>query len=278
MLTQRLRTSAVGIPIITAVIFLDGAVYTSVVAGVLALAIIEFCAIAEHPTEQHRLWHPTLPAGVAAVAIVIIVAILDANVDDWPANGSTVVVLGAAVTLGFVMAPVVTQISSRREVKRWALAGLGLVYIGCLGVHFIPLRDLANGEEWVLLAIIGTWATDTFAYAFGRAIGKRKLAPKMSPGKTKEGTAAGIIGGFASVFAIAAILDLPMSTGEALFVAITLPPLAILGDLLESWVKRKANVKDTSALLPGHGGVLDRLDSLLLTVPLVYWFAALVVL
>jgi phosphatidate cytidylyltransferase len=104
------------------------------------------------------------------------------------------------------------------------------------------------------------------------------MAPRISPGKTWEGTIGGLAGGFAAIPLLNWPLHLPMSTGEALFAGMLLPVTAVLADLGESMLKRGAGVKDTSELVPGHGGFLDRLDSILFTVPLVFYFAVWVVL
>jgi phosphatidate cytidylyltransferase len=142
----------------------------------------------------------------------------------------------------------------------------------------VLLRDLDSDGYWLLLAVLGTWATDTFAYATGKLIGRHKMAPRISPGKTWEGTVGGLVGGFAAVVALNWPLDLPMTFGEAALIGALLPAAAIIADLGESMIKRGAGVKDTSDLVPGHGGFLDRLDSLLFTVPLVYYVAIWVVL
>ena len=155
----------------------------------------------------------------------------------------------------------------------WVAVVAAVVYVGFLGSYLVLLRDLDDDGEWVFLAVISTWIADTFAYFTGKLIGRNKMAPRISPGKTWEGTAGGIVGAIVAVVAIDLILDLPMSTGEALWLGAMLGPVAVLADLGESMLKRGAGVKDTSELVPGHGGLLDRLDSILFTVPLVYYFA-----
>ncbi|HEY5625971.1 MAG TPA: phosphatidate cytidylyltransferase [Dehalococcoidia bacterium] len=269
MLAQRLITAAIGIPVIVGVILLGGIVYAIVAGAVLALASLEFCALAAGSDESRPLWRPRLPALAAATGIALIVAGSEAGFDEW--SGA----IAAAVALTLVVA--LLRADPPRDFGSWIAAAAAVAYVGFLGSHFVLLRDLVDGEEWVLLAVLGTWATDTFAYGFGRLFGRTKLAPRISPGKTVEGTAAAVIGGLASVFVLGQAFDLPMSTAEALLLCALFPPFAIVGDLAESFVKRGAGVKDTSDLVPGHGGFLDRLDSLLFTVPLVYYFALYIV-
>ena len=270
MLAQRLITAAIGIPIIVGVILLGGIIYAIVAGAILALASLEFCALAERSEESRPLWRPRPLAVAAAAGVGLIVAGAEAGTDEW--SGA----IAAAVALTLVVA--LLRADPPRDFGSWIAAVAAVAYIGFLGSHFVLLRDLDDGGEWVLLAVLGTWATDTFAYAAGRLFGRVKLVPRISPGKTIEGTAAAMIGGAASVFALGMVLDLPMSTTEALLIGAIFPAFAIIGDLAESFVKRGAGVKDTSELVPGHGGFLDRLDSLLFTVPLVYYFAIWVVL
>jgi len=113
---------------------------------------------------------------------------------------------------------------------------------------------------WLLLTILSTWAADVAAYLVGSAVGRRRIAPSISPGKTLEGTVAGFAASALAVLAIAVVFGLPRVPG--IILAIGSGPVGLAGDLLESYVKRRAGVKDSGAILPGHGGLLDRLDSL----------------
>jgi phosphatidate cytidylyltransferase len=113
---------------------------------------------------------------------------------------------------------------------------------------------------WLLLAIVPTWAADVAAYLVGSVVGRRRIAPSISPGKTLEGTAAGFAVSALAVLAVGVAFGLPRV--PVVIVAIGLGPVGLAGDLLESYVKRRAGVKDSGGVLPGHGGLLDRLDSL----------------
>lgn len=122
--------------------------------------------------------------------------------------------------------------------------------------------------RWALLALATTWAADIAAYAVGSQIGKRRIAPRLSPGKTVEGTAAGLAGAALTAIGLGAVYGLA-PVGVAI-VALLAGPAALAGDLIESALKRAAGAKDSGGLIPGHGGVLDRIDSLLLVAPVVY--------
>jgi phosphatidate cytidylyltransferase len=174
----------------------------------------------------------------------------------------------AAVQGGYLLAVVVAAIAAAmfyewtRLVKGWGIAWYagGFLYalLPALALLWIRERDL-NGLSLLIWAFIVTWSTDIGAYFTGRALGKRKLAPSISPGKTVEG----LIGGIAAATLLGGGWVLAMGLGTAL---LPLAPICALaaqaGDLFESAMKRRAGVKDSGAWLPGHGGVLDRLDGL----------------
>lgn len=148
---------------------------------------------------------------------------------------------------------------------------LGIIYLPFLLGHFIWLRYLPQGEVWVLWLLMVIFAGDTGAFYVGRALGKRKLYPQVSPGKTWEGVIGGVILALA-VGTLAGKWLFPLTSLRALgLLALVLAVVGILGDLFESMLKRRAQVKDAGQLLPGHGGMLDRLDSLLFAAPAVVY-------
>ena len=150
-----------------------------------------------------------------------------------------------------------------------------LAGVACLALPFaalIALRLDDAGLQWTALAFLVTFATDTSAYAVGRAVGRRKLAPSISPGKTWEGAVGGLVGAAAAAAALVVLLDgIESNLLPAIALGLGVGVAAQAGDLLESKVKRLADAKDSGRLIPGHGGLLDRLDSLLPVFPLVYY-------
>ncbi len=158
------------------------------------------------------------------------------------------------------------------DVRRFLSAAvLGLVYIGFCLAHIVLLRFQSNGIGWLLVLSAVTAGSDTGAYYAGRSFGRHKLCVDISPGKTVEGALGGIAAGIiaAVVMTLAALphdLLLPIIPAALLLVVV-----GIVGDLTESVIKRSAGVKDSGTLLAGHGGVLDRGDSLLLTAPLLFY-------
>lgn len=142
----------------------------------------------------------------------------------------------------------------------------GILYIGGAGLALAMLRQEPAGLADVVFLLLVVWASDIGAYLAGRWLGGRKLAPAISPGKTRSGAAGGLVAAMA-VGGVASQALAPGGLGTALALAATLGIVSQAGDLFESWVKRRFRVKDSSALIPGHGGLLDRVDSLLLAAP-----------
>jgi phosphatidate cytidylyltransferase len=254
LLATRVATAVVGIPILFGLIWIGGWPYAVVAAALLAVAAAEF---------MHLQWIWRSPYTVAASLFVFIAAIAAHG------NGG----LGVLVAGGTALAVVAlwVQLPSRGEIYApWFWVAGAMLYVGALGSTIVLLRDLDSGRDWVYLALFSTFAVDTTAYFVGRAIGRHKLAPAVSPKKTWEGFFGGYAGGFAAVLLLNYFLGLRIDAAPALLIALTLPIAATLGDLFESWITRRAGVKDASELIPGHGGVLDRLDSVLFVFPLVY--------
>jgi phosphatidate cytidylyltransferase len=135
----------------------------------------------------------------------------------------------------------------------------------------MALRQFGDGLAWIWVALLSTWGADSLAYFTGRTIGRTKLWPRHSPRKTWEGLIGGIVGGMVGAILAALVFDLRLST--VIVIGAIIPIAGLFGDLSISMMKRQVGVKDSSNLLPGHGGVLDRLDSLLFVGIVVYYYA-----
>lgn len=147
----------------------------------------------------------------------------------------------------------------------------GVAYVALPFAALIAMRVGDAGLQWTALAFLVTFATDTSAYAVGRVAGRRKLAPSVSPGKTWEGAIGGLAGAAAAAATLVALLgEIETRLFPAIALGLAIGVVAQAGDLLESKVKRMADAKDSGRLIPGHGGLFDRLDSLLPAFPLVY--------
>jgi phosphatidate cytidylyltransferase len=159
----------------------------------------------------------------------------------------------------------------------WPLTLAPALYVGALLGYYALLRQRPDGVFWVQLVLLCTWAGDIGAYFVGRRWGRTKLAPAVSPGKSLEGAGGGLLAA-TGVAIVGALLSI--GSGRPWLVVVALGPLVaiagLLGDLAESWIKRQLGVKDSSRLLRGHGGLLDRMDSLLATGMVAYYYLAIV--
>lgn len=160
----------------------------------------------------------------------------------------------------------------RDAVMDTAIKTLGIAYIAIPLSYVILLRNLEQGRWWLLFILFAIWASDTFAYLTGKTIGRHKLSPYVSPNKTVEGAIGGLAGAAIAGYVMNKYLALGMPITEAAALSVILGVIGIIGDLAESLLKRSAGVKDSGSVIPGHGGVLDRIDSLLFPVPFVYYF------
>jgi phosphatidate cytidylyltransferase len=158
---------------------------------------------------------------------------------------------------------------------RLGIVALGLLYVGVLTAPLALLhRQLPDGRLWVLAALAATFSNDSGAYFSGRALGRHKLYPAISPGKTTEGAVGGLLCCVGVLFVVRATFFPALRVADCLLVAIPASILGPIGDLVESMLKRSAGAKDSGRLLPGHGGILDRLDAVLFTGAWVYVYAS----
>jgi len=252
---------------------LAGLPWLSLLAAVLAsLGVLEFYRMAER-----REARPAVLLGIAwALAFIV-----SGHKDGWPTPW--VALGGAALTLSWhqvsrlVSLPLLAKGAAvsrgfNDALVDWAYTAAGAFYMGWTLSLFLVLRGEAKGLEWVLLVILGTFATDTGAFFTGRALGRRAMAPLISPSKTWEGAIGGFVFAVGTVLALVYWLELPISTWDGAVLGVLVGVSAQVGDLVESVAKRASVVKDSGRLIPGHGGVLDRLDSIVFVIVVVYHF------
>jgi phosphatidate cytidylyltransferase len=259
-------TAAVGLPLILAAVWLGGWTFAIAIGAVAALAGLEF---------GHGWLFPRLRMAEVAPQLVLFTApgVMAAGaLADARFIAAGLVMGGLAAIAGYIP----TNALGPR--KPWRVLSWCVVYVGVPLGAIVLLRDVEGGRDWLLIGVLATFAVDTGAYATGRAIGRHKMAPRISPKKTWEGAAGGYVAGAAAFVGLNAAFD----TGEPILTvlpfALAMPVVAQAGDLFESWMKRRMDVKDSSGLLPGHGGFLDRLDSLVVVLPALYVFLRLRVL
>ena len=186
--------------------------------------------------------------------------------------------VGGGLVLGFLLLSFWTLTTYREGFDSYGFFShccLGLVWVGFLGAHLLMLRGLPDGNSWLLILTGITAGSDSGAYYSGRAFGRHKLSPLISPNKTIEGAVGGMLAGMAVASLLAVLL---LDTVPWLFVllsAVVLALLGICGDLTESVIKRATGTKDSGTILGGHGGILDRADSMLFAAPTLYYLLLL---
>lgn len=263
-LPLRLATAAVGIPILAAAVWLGS------IPLLLVTAIVTFLAIWELRILLQAIGRVVWPVSALLAGVFLLSA---STADASPALIALTVIGGG--TLGAAL--LAFRLRTWSGAQSWCATVITAVYPAVFLAAGLLLREKPDGLAWLAYAILITFSSDTAAYAVGSLIGRNKLAPSISPGKTWEGALGGIIGAAAvsAAFAWSINLDaLPLAPAIALGTGLS--ALGQLGDLAESWLKRTAGVKDSGQLLPGHGGILDRLDSLLPILPAVLVYVTIV--
>jgi phosphatidate cytidylyltransferase len=254
---SRILVSAAGLPLVLGFVWLGGWWLFFLVAGASLVAMHELYAMA-------RPLRPLVPAGYAGGFLALLGA---------QTGGPAWMLGGFAAT--FVVAFVLNGIAETRAPATVAISAtvLGAAWVGFGLGHLLLLRGLEeHARLLVLTVLLVTFAADTFAYFVGRMLGRHKLAPALSPGKTWEGFVAGSLAGiFVAFIALYDDRSTYLTIGQALLLGLVVVLAGALGDLFESALKRDMQVKDTGRLLAGHGGMLDRIDSLLFAAPAAFY-------
>lgn len=256
---RRIYTVLLVVPLLYGAIrYLPAAVFTGIVAVAAGLSLYE-------------LYRLCLPAASRSLSVGI--GLLGCMALIVGPHQPALVPAGLLVAVVAVLSiPVLLEVPLADSLKEAALVVTGMLYIGLTLSFLVLLRLLQDGESLLFFLLLVTWAADTGAYYVGTLYGRRKLAPKISPKKTVEGLAGGFVGA-AIVACVARWTFLAeFSLVDTLILAVLLTAAGVWGDLVESAIKRSAGVKDSGGLLPGHGGMLDRLDSLLFTAPAFYYY------
>jgi phosphatidate cytidylyltransferase len=268
VLRARLVTAAVAIPLLLAVILQGPAWLWALVVGVIAtIGIGEFAAMAFPARRGERI-----------LTIVLGALVILAGVSQRQPNGVATAALAAVVIVGLAWT-LLARPDFEQGLGDFGFSAAGILYVSLLAPHFVWLRNVgADGPGWVVFVLAIGMGGDTGGYFVGHRFGRHKLMPRVSPGKTVEG-AIGIV--VASLVAGAAAKLVPQLLGfaflrqtswiEVLLLSGAMAVLGQLGDLSESILKRTFGVKESGWLFPGHGGVLDRLDSLLFPVAVLYY-------
>jgi phosphatidate cytidylyltransferase len=292
VLVTRIATAAVGIPLVVLIIWAGGGWLAALVSVAVFIAVIEIVLARMNPGPQLRLVEA--PGRVRYALLRLPLRSPDhsrTEIEDdrriapgfLSAGLAAVLPIAALAGEEYFLAAIAGAImlqstlltftkNPQADLDGWLWGVVLALYFGVLAAHFILLREAGNGRDLVFFTVLTVWITDTGAYFVGRAIGRHKLSPAVSPGKTWEGSFGSWLTGLATVFALNEVLDLGLALEHRIALGLLLPPVIMVGDLAESALKRGLGIKDSSGLVPGHGGIADRLDSLLFAAPFVYWY------
>jgi phosphatidate cytidylyltransferase len=269
MLKHRVITAAVGVPlVILAIWFGDpGPWFSLLIVGAALAGTYEFYHMANFDRRE-----PLLYLGVL-YSLALVLSPHYRNPDALPILITTTMLVSLIYLL--------CRPAREKAFHKWAWTIAGALYVGWMLSYWLSLRDLGDGRSWVYLAILTTFANDTGAFFIGRLTGKHKLAPTISEGKTREGAIGGLICAVLGAVIIATVLNLispfDFKYWQIVLVGLIIGLFAQLGDLVESLLKRNMGVKESGNLLPGHGGILDRFDSLIFVGAVVYYYVIWVV-
>lgn len=264
MFTQRLIVALVVGPVMLVATYLGGWYFFIPILFLMLVAGWEYANIM-------RVLEHKLPLGLLLPAIALI--LLGAWQPQLNLSGFALF-LGVFAGLIYCLSLFERGITLDAALDWFALV-TGIVLLGWVGSHFFLLRGLPeNGWQWTTVALMSIWSADMAAYAVGkwlagRVLGRHTLAPRLSPKKTVEGYVGGIVAGTAMAIVTAAVLELPLVLAGIAGLAVSI--FGLFGDLSISMLKREAGLKDSGRLFPGHGGALDRSDSLIWAIAIVYY-------
>lgn len=261
-LRQRLITSLLLIPVVILATWFDKPVSWLTLGAVAwgGLALFEFYRLVRNSTLQVQ---PLMVFGIIWGMVLVASPNLTAIVSP-----ATVISTGIIISLVWLL------FNKQKEsaFSAWAWTIAGVMYAGLLLSYLVALRLLPDGAGWVFLALFTTFASDSAAFFTGSLLGRHKLAPNISPHKTWEGAAGGLAGGMILAPLITLVFQLPINWAEAVILGLLISAFGQMGDLAESLFKRNMKAKDSGKYIPGHGGCLDRMDSVVFAAIVVYYY------
>jgi phosphatidate cytidylyltransferase len=274
-LAQRILFALGAIPVVLGAVWIGDWALAAVLAIASALAAWEFYRMAEKLGTR-----PMARAGIAWAALLPLA--IHAHYLGLPVDAVVSLPFAAVLVLALFSAVIFARGVTGRPLESVSLTAFGVAYTGAmlsfgyaLRYHQYAVGRIA-GTSLLMFALVLVWISDTAAYAVGRALGKRKLIPAVSPGKTVAGAVGALVTCAAASWALVRFVLVPyaqlgLRPIHALLFGIAISVATQMGDLAESLIKREAGVKDSSQIIPGHGGVLDRIDGMLFALPVAYW-------
>lgn len=271
---QRILTAAIAVPILYFIFLIGGLIYLAFFLVLIIVGQTEYQKLLESRNISYEKWTGIILSSLLAVSAYI---------------GFVYFALFLTFSVVLVLALELRKLSEGNTVMRAGATLLGILYLGWLLSHAILLRNIDEagniktfalqyqglsdpGFFLIFFTVACTFLNDTGAYFTGLKLGKHKLAPSISPGKTVEGTIGGIVTCIITGLIVNYGFGSPLNSDWTILFSLIIALAAIFGDLAESAIKRGAGIKDSGAIVPGHGGVLDRFDSLIFVFPVSYYF------
>ncbi len=262
IIKQRIITALIALPLlILCILYSSQGLFAGLMFLVSALALHEFYRMA---LPENRRMEGSLSVAAGVLCSVGLVY----------ASSTSFMLLSIVLPCLFLALVYLLRFQDMQTVSRdFAVSLLGLLYIPLLLSHAVLLRALPAGRDWIFLVLLVVMASDSLAYFVGRKWGKHRLYEAVSPKKSIEGSLAGLLGGVLGAMSCKLWFFAELSTMDVLLLGLGVGAFSQLGDLIESLFKRSFGVKDSGTIIPGHGGLLDRLDSLLFAFPVTYYYA-----
>ena len=260
---KRWLTGLVAIPLLIALLTLGSALHFTLLVGVVSLLALReyFGIVFSHFDEP-------VPGGIPAIAYAMSLMV------SWAAYRGALDSIPALIVLDLLIIGIVGVTRFKNNTAIPAIIArqvLGVIYVPIFLSYFVLLRNSADGASWVLFVLVVIFAGDTGAFYAGSYLGSRKLIPSVSPGKTVEGAIGGVAANLVAGSFMKAVFLQNLPWVPTLVTIVVIGVAGQFGDLFESVLKRSGNIKDSGTLLPGHGGILDRIDAVLFAVPLTYF-------
>jgi len=268
MILPRIITAVVGIPLVILAVYWGGIPFFLIMGGVVFMSLREYYILAGYG----KYGFQPVVGTVCGMALFISMYL------NGTRMGAVLENQGTAALISLMLIPIfLTEMfrsSAEKAVEKMSITFFGAFFIPWTLGHLVLLRNLRpDGMQYVFMLFIVIWMLDTGAYVVGKKIGKKPLASMVSPKKTLEGAAGGVVTGIITAMLCKLIfLNSSMSLPEAALLGLLIAVVSQFSDLAESVIKRDVGVKDSANLLPGHGGMLDRFDSFLFTSPLLYYY------
>ncbi|MCB0061495.1 MAG: phosphatidate cytidylyltransferase [Caldilineaceae bacterium] len=256
-MNTRIVVGLIALPIITIPIWLGGYLYGATVLLIALIGGYEFYELLS--VGRYR---PSPIIGLVWLAALTLCAV-------QPGMPLLSTVLAGGLILTFVYA----FFQHDQPINTWVSTSIGAIYLGVMMGQVLALRFLPGGVWWLTFGLLVTWMNDTAAYFVGSTLGRHKIWPRLSPKKTWEGTVSGWLGAALMGGIVVTFVPLPLTLSGGMLLAFFVGILGLMGDLSISVIKGQVGVKDSGRFFPGHGGMLDRLDSSLFTLPFIYQVA-----